>query len=234
MGRRRPCARCAARLRRARSRRCARSKTAGFDAMFDDGGVLAPLYDAKCDAARALLVAVRAALDAVPGPRRRLEPQAFPPPFHRISGFPMAKLAGIADAVGIKLYTMHWPMIARYWARDLLGDAASAGPRCRHGGHRASLRIHRRDRGRQDAALSRAWNAASGRRTRTGGQACDSAGILRAPSRRSRSSIRTGRSTTWCAGATSPPLPGCRCGSTATGISRTARSTRWRGHGRDA
>ena len=39
----------------------------------------------------------------------------------------MAKLAGIADAVGIKLYTMHWPMIARYWARDLLGEAASAG-----------------------------------------------------------------------------------------------------------
>jgi hypothetical protein len=98
----------------------------GFDAMFDRGGVLAPLYDAKRTAARDLLAAVRAALDAVPGPRLRLEPQAFPPPFHQISGFPLASLGGIADAVGIKLYTMHWPMIARYWARDLLGDAKIA------------------------------------------------------------------------------------------------------------
>jgi len=98
---------------------------AGFDAMFDAAGILAPLHDAKRDAARDLLASVRAALDEVPGARRRLEPQAFPPPFPRISGFPLDRLAGIADAVGIKLYTMHWPMIARYWARDLLGDAGS-------------------------------------------------------------------------------------------------------------
>ena len=97
----------------------------GFDALFDANGALAPLYDAKRDAAHDLLSAVRAALDAVPGPRRRLEPQAFPPPFHRISGFPLDRLAGVADAVGIKLYTMHWPMIARYWARDLVGDAGA-------------------------------------------------------------------------------------------------------------
>ena len=99
---------------------------AGFDAMLDATAVLAPLYDAKRDAARDLLASVRAALDEVRGARRRLEPQAFPPPFPRISGFPLDRLAGIADAVGIKLYTMHWPMIARYWARDLLGDAGSA------------------------------------------------------------------------------------------------------------
>ena len=35
----------------------------------------------------------------------------------------MAALHGIADAVGVKLYTMHWPMLARYWARDLCGAA---------------------------------------------------------------------------------------------------------------
>ena len=35
---------------------------------------------------------------------------------------------GVADAVGVKLYTMHWPMLARYWARDLLaGAGVSAG-----------------------------------------------------------------------------------------------------------
>jgi len=99
---------------------------AGWDALFADDGVLMPLFAAKRRAARALLAAVRAALDGVPGPRRRLEPQAFPPPFHRISGFPLGELAGIADRIGIKLYTMHWPMIARNWARDLAGDAAAA------------------------------------------------------------------------------------------------------------
>lgn len=115
-------------------------EASGFDALFDAGGPLAPLYDAKRDAAHDLLSSVRRALDAVPGAPRRLEPQAFPPPFHRISGFPLDRVAGIADAVGIKLYTMHWPMIARYWARDLLGvagaaaeDAATAAIACRFG-----------------------------------------------------------------------------------------------------
>jgi hypothetical protein len=91
---------------------------AGWGALFDDSGPLATLFAAKRGAARVLLAAVRTALDGIPGARRRLEPQAFPPPFHRISGFPLGDLAGTADAIGIKLYTMHWPMIARYWARD--------------------------------------------------------------------------------------------------------------------
>lgn len=104
-----------------------RATTSGpWLALFDSSGRLGPLMQARQDAALALLRAVRAALDAVSGPRRRLEPQAFPPPFHRISGFPLCQLDGVADAVGIKLYTMHWPMIARNWATDLLGDAAPA------------------------------------------------------------------------------------------------------------
>ena len=99
---------------------------AGWDTLFAEDGALAPLFAAKRRAARALLAAVRGALDRVPGPRRRLEPQAFPPPFHRVSGFPLSELGGIADGIGIKLYTMHWPMIARNWARDLVGDADAA------------------------------------------------------------------------------------------------------------
>lgn len=99
---------------------------AGWDALFRPEGALGVLFAAKRRAARALLAAVRASLDTVPGPRRRFEPQAFPPPFDAISGFPLRELAGIADNVGIKLYTMHWPMIARYWSRDLLGDAPPA------------------------------------------------------------------------------------------------------------
>ena len=100
--------------------------SAGWNALFSDAGPLAPLYAAKQHAALRLLAAARHALDEAAGPRRRLEPQAFPPPFHRISGFPLRSLAGIADGVGIKLYTMHWPMIARYWARDLIDGAGGA------------------------------------------------------------------------------------------------------------
>lgn len=112
---------------RAAVRSGATLEAAGFGALLDDSdAALAALFAAKRAAARALLAAVRRALDQVPGARRRLEPQAFPPPFHRMSGFPLADLAGVADAVGIKLYTMHWPMIARYWARDLAGDAPPA------------------------------------------------------------------------------------------------------------
>lgn len=97
-----------------------------FEALTRDDGLLAPLFAAKRAATRELLAAVRAALDGVPGPRRRLELQAFPPPFSAMSGFPLTALEGIADRVGIKLYTMHWPMIARYWAREIAGDASPA------------------------------------------------------------------------------------------------------------
>jgi hypothetical protein len=98
---------------------------ADWHAFVSDDDCYAPLRAAKREAVLRLLRAVRRELDALSGPRRRLEPQAFPPPFHRVSGFPLDALDGLADRVGIKLYTMHWPMLARYWARGLLGAAAS-------------------------------------------------------------------------------------------------------------
>lgn len=98
-----------------------------WSALAGEGGPLQPLFAAKRAATRELVGIVRAALDGVPGPRRALELQAFPPPFSAISGFPIDALAGLADRVGIKLYTMHWPMIARYWARDLAGAASPDG-----------------------------------------------------------------------------------------------------------
>ena len=97
-----------------------------WQSLLDPAGALAPLFAAKRSAAHALLRACRASLDTLVGPRRRLEPQAFPPPFDALSGFPLSNLEGVADAVGIKLYTMHWPMIARYWTRDLIGTMEGA------------------------------------------------------------------------------------------------------------
>ena len=57
------------------------------------GPAVAPLYASKHRSALGLLRACRRLLDAVAGPRRRREPQAFPPPFHRISGFPFLAAA---------------------------------------------------------------------------------------------------------------------------------------------
>ena len=98
---------------------------AGWSELTAQGGAYAPLRTAKRRAVVELLRAARVALDSVAGPRRRLEPQIFPPPFHQLSGFPLGALNGLADRVGVKLYTMHWPMLARYWGRDLLGSGAS-------------------------------------------------------------------------------------------------------------
>jgi hypothetical protein len=95
---------------------------AGWEAFFGDHGDGLPLWASKRASVGALLRCYRQALDQVSGPRRRLEPQVFPPPLSRYSGVDWEAIAGTADAVGVKLYTMHWPMMARYWARDLVGS----------------------------------------------------------------------------------------------------------------
>ncbi|WP_108662833.1 hypothetical protein [Acuticoccus kandeliae] len=54
-----------------------------------------------------------------------LVPQAFPPPFHRLSGFDFAAAGAIADEIGVKLYTMHWPMILRNWGDAMAGSGVA-------------------------------------------------------------------------------------------------------------
>lgn len=58
-----------------------------------------------------------------------LVPQAFPPPFTRLSGFDFAAVGGIADLVGVKLYTMHWPMMLRNWGEAIAAMAPGASGR---------------------------------------------------------------------------------------------------------
>ena len=96
---------------------------AGWDAFFGDAGDGLPLWASKRASAGAMLRCYRQALDRVSGPRRVLEPQVFPPPLSNVSGVDWSAVVDTADAVGVKLYTMHWPMMARYWARDLVGTA---------------------------------------------------------------------------------------------------------------
>ena len=94
---------------------------AGWDDWLGRDGPARALWASKRASVARMLAAYRRALDAVPGPRRLLEPQVFPQPLSTWSGFAWDALGASCDAVGVKLYTMHWPMIARYWARDLLG-----------------------------------------------------------------------------------------------------------------
>ena len=55
--------------------------------------------------------------------RIALMPQAFPPPWSLLSGFDYRAVAGLGVAgIGVKLYTMHWPMMLRAYA-----DAIAAG-----------------------------------------------------------------------------------------------------------
>ncbi len=68
---------------------------------------------------------LRGARIALPQPIR-LIPQSFPPPWSLISGFDHARAAAVADGIGVKLYTMHWPMMARFWAEALPGRPNAA------------------------------------------------------------------------------------------------------------
>ncbi len=99
---------------------------AGWDDCFTDGELGAPLWVSKRLAVGKMLEAYHSSLEQPGGVRMRLEPQVFPGPFDQWSGVNWSAMGRTTDAVGVKLYTMHWPMIARYWARDLLGPAASA------------------------------------------------------------------------------------------------------------
>ncbi len=66
---------------------------------------------------------LRSAIDDAGGTRIELAPNAFPPPFSIITGLPFASLAGIAPWVGVKLYTMHWLQIVRFWTDEIVSHS---------------------------------------------------------------------------------------------------------------
>jgi hypothetical protein len=68
-----------------------------------------------------LLAGFRHALD----PKKELVPNAFPPPFTIASGMDYWLAAKHSAGISVKLYTMHWPMIVRFYGDALL--AANRG-----------------------------------------------------------------------------------------------------------
>ena len=57
--------------------------------------------------------------DALPG-RIALTFGCFPPPFSTVSGMQFSELAKYASAIHCKLYTMHWPVIFRFYGDSLM------------------------------------------------------------------------------------------------------------------
>ena len=98
-------------------------REAGWDEWMSAKGPAKGLWASKRASVLQMIQTYRQALDRVTGPYSLLEPQVFPQPMSTWSGFAWDGLSSTCAAVGLKLYTMHWPMIARYWARDLIGTS---------------------------------------------------------------------------------------------------------------
>lgn len=62
---------------------------------------------------------LREALDSHGHQDKQLVPHAFPPPFNIMSGLDFDRIAPLADHIAVKLYTMHWAMIARFYLDQL-------------------------------------------------------------------------------------------------------------------
>jgi len=62
---------------------------------------------------------LREAVDSV-SPGKELVPITFPPPLSLLTGVDFRVYADYSDTILVKLFTMHWPLIVRYWAREIL------------------------------------------------------------------------------------------------------------------
>jgi len=67
-----------------------------------------------------MLAGFRNALTQAGGASKQLMPNAFPPPFSLVSGMDFSLAARHSAAISVKLYTMHWPMIVRFYGDALL------------------------------------------------------------------------------------------------------------------
>ncbi len=67
---------------------------------------------------------IRKAMDSNGFREKLLVPHAFPPPFNKLSGINYSAIGAYSDHIPIKLYTMHWSMIARFY----LDQLATANP----------------------------------------------------------------------------------------------------------
>jgi hypothetical protein len=88
---------------------------------FYDEGVT-QLAKFKAAMAQALVARYRAALDDAGARDKALILRIFPPPLTYLSGIDIPAMAKHCQGFAVKLFTMHWPMIVRFWT-DAIGQA---------------------------------------------------------------------------------------------------------------
>lgn len=81
-----------------------------------------PWLEFKATLVEHVLTRFRAAMTETGGANLAMLPNAFPPPWNRASGFDFARAARHSQGFCVKLYGMHWGMMARFYA-DQLGTA---------------------------------------------------------------------------------------------------------------
>jgi hypothetical protein len=68
-----------------------------------------------------LLSGFRAVLDAASDKSLEMLPNAFAPPWNVASGMDFARAGKHSDGISVKLYTMHWPMMLRFYGDQIAG-----------------------------------------------------------------------------------------------------------------
>ena len=67
-----------------------------------------------------LLEGFRTTISAATGQHTELIAQAFPPPFSVLSGLSPSRLSGVVDSIQPKFYTMHWPVILKFYGEAIM------------------------------------------------------------------------------------------------------------------
>ncbi len=67
-----------------------------------------------------LLGGFRRAMNEAGAQKMKLVPNAFPPPWTLASGMDFSRAARHSSAISVKLYTMHWPVMLRFYGDALL------------------------------------------------------------------------------------------------------------------
>ncbi len=84
-----------------------------------DNPALGQLLSFRSALTTAYLSKLRAAADSV-RPGVQLLPLTFPPPMSLLTGADFGSFTAQADALVIKFFTMHWPLIVTYWAQSIV------------------------------------------------------------------------------------------------------------------
>lgn len=67
-----------------------------------------------------MLAGFRRAINEAGGEKMEMLPNAFPPPWTGVSGMDFRRAARFSSAISCKLYTMHWPMMLRFYGDQLM------------------------------------------------------------------------------------------------------------------